>query len=371
MKLICERDELNRVLSFVTTRANSKIKIPVLQNVKIEARHNEVALMATDLDTRSEASCNAEVSARGAITVPAERLARLIDGLPRGSQVSLSLFGNDMKIDCGRSHYKLPTMPVEDFPDSFEPSNPIELTLSCLDVRTLFDVTAAIVVDGSRKMLEGGLLYQPQPRQMAMVGTRGTQLVRRCLSTDLSFAGRYIIPKPAMLEIVKLASEGEVLFRCGENAIEASNGRRLFCSKLIEAIYPDIDRLIPSLSDQFILVDHGEFVAAVKRLSGLATEYSTIDLIWKRHGPVLEMKLDGDGSGAEEITCECNLTDGSISFGPAILGPMLDVLKGDTLQLHVEWPDRVARLADPSDDGLVVLAFPRMPRSATAEEKVA
>lgn len=371
MQLICERDALNRALSFVISRARSKIKIPILLNVKIEARHNEIVLTATDLDTRSEAACGAEVSAKGGTTVPAERLARLVDGLPAGSQLTLSMLPNELKIDCGRSHYRLPTMPIEDFPVEFEPSNPTEFELGCVDVKTLLDVSAAITVDGSRKMLEGGLLYQKQAGEIAMIATNGKQLVRRAIANGIAFDGRYIIPKAAMTEIVKLASEGELLFRCGANAIEVSQGRRLFCSKLIEAEYPDIDRLIPKLTEHFILVDRAEFMAAFKRLSGLATEYSTIDLRWKRHVPTLEMSLSGDGTGAEQIACECELPDGAVSFGPSILGPMLEVLKGEMLQLHIEGPEKVVRLADPGNESLIVLAFPRLPRNAATKEEAA
>lgn len=362
MKAVCERDVLNDALHFIASRARNKV-IPVLSNVSLTTGQNSLVLAATDMDSRSEISCSSEVSARGATTAPAERLAHLIDGLPAGSQVTLALDGAHLKVESGRSRYRLPILPIEDFPESPVVNATIEFTLGFLDVKRLFaDTTSAIDING-RRYLEGALLYQSKPREIAVVATNGHRLIRHVLPADIQFAGRFIIPKPAVVEIVKLASEGELQFRCSQERIEVLAGRRTFSSTLIDATYPEIDQLIPARSGQFILVDRTEFLAAFRRLRGLADEYSGIDIAWSEGAPTIEMQIAGKGSGIENVGCECGLPDGRITFGPDILGPMLDVLKGDVIELHITAPDRVVRLVDPADEGLTVLAFPRQPRS--------
>lgn len=369
MKLICERDALDRALRFVASRARSKLNIPILQHAKLEASRGTLRITATDLTTRSVATCAAEVAAEGAISAPAERLLGLMSGIPQGSQLSIERRDNDLHVQSGRSRYRLPTLPSDEFPEMSEPREPVEFSLGCLDVRALFGEPAhPIKIDGSRIMLEGGLLHQPSAGQIAMAGTDGTCLVRRILSTDIQFDRRFIVPKHAMAEIVKLASNGDLDFRCGENLIEVTAGNRVFTSKLIEAEYPGIDRVIPAPGAQYILVDRAEFVGAFKRLIALQAENSTIDMQWRAGAGEMMMSLSGEGTGHESIVCECEVTSGSVSFAPAILGPMLEIAKGDALQLHTNGSSGALRIIDPSDEGLTIVVMPCKPRHAAVAD---
>lgn len=370
MKLICERDSLNAALHHVSTRARSKLKIPILQHVKIDAANNGLTLTATDLDTRSEARVPAEIATSGATTVNADRLSRLVEGLPTGSQVDIESRENELRVECGRSRYKMPTLPIEDFPLMTELQNPIEFALSAADVKRLMgEPIAAAVTTEARPFLHSGHFHQLSPDQLAVVCTDGARLVRMSISTDLALKRSYIIPKPTMIEIVKLAARGgELRFRLGNNLIEASTGNLSFTSKLVDAEYPNVERVIPPLTAQSIMVDRAEFVGAFKRLVGLTNEYSIIDIEWGGSEPWLAMTLDGEGSGSERIACECDLPNGRVAFAPAVLGSMLEVFKCDVLHLHPGGLQRPMRIVDPDDDGLLVLAMPCGSKKATQAE---
>lgn len=368
MKLICERDALARVISFVASRARNKLKIPVLNNVRLDAASGKLIAAATDLDTRSEASCAAEIARAGATTVPAERLMRLVEGLATGAQIELELIGVELHIRCGRSRYKLPTMPVEDFPAMSEPNDPTVLTLGCLDIKALFsDPLAAISITGTRLMIEGGYLHQPSPGEIAVMGTDGIRLIRRSLTIGAPFPLQCIVPKASMGEILRLATDGEVTLRCGSNLIEAKCGNRSFTGKLIEATYPDVARYIPPLESKTILVDRLEFMAAFKRLTGIGDNLSQIEIDWEEGEASIQLSLTGEGSGIEHVECECDCPSGRIAFMPNVLGQMLEPFKCDVLHLQFHGNVKAARIADPNDPNLVVLAMPCQPRGNVSE----
>lgn len=361
MKLICERDALNRALHCVVARARNKTKIPILAHVKVEARDNRLTLTATDLDSEAVASCAAEVASPGARAVPADRLAQIVAGWAAGSQVEMEMRDNETQLRCGRSRYTLNTLDAAEFPVMPEPRNPSEFALGCVDARTLFgDPQAAILIDGSRKMLEGGYLYQSDATQLSVVATDGVRYIRRTITTGATLVGRYIVPKTAMAEIVKLATEGEIRFRCGENLIEVIGPHMSFKSKLIEATYPDTERLIAKLRSQYILIDRADILAAIKRLTAVAGQSPRIDLQWSDDGQPLEMTLSGEGSGTEQLGCESDAPKGQLTFSPSFLAEMLSVPKGDTVQLHYEYgvANKPLRIFDPSDDGLIVMVMP-------------
>jgi DNA polymerase-3 subunit beta len=136
------------------------------------------------------------------------------------------------------------------------------------------------------------------------------------------------------------------------------SGNVVFTSKLIDATYPDMDQIIPKPADAYISMQRADFVGAFKRLSGLEAENSTINIRWKADEGSIEMALTGNGSGVESVSCECGIRDGEIAFQPNILGGMLDVVKGDVIQLHITDPNGPMVIVDPDDPGLTVIAMP-------------
>ena len=363
MKLICERDALSPALGHVASRARNKLKIPILEHVLIEADDNRLSLTGTNLETRCVAKLPAEVSAAGATTVSANHLARLVDGMPQGSQVKFEIKGpnlQDLHIECGKSRYKLPTMPAGDYPDIAQIVDGTELSIRAADIKRLFGETApGLPSNDSRIFLFGGFLESHEEGSIRVTATDGLRLVRIAVKNADGSLGKgcgYIIPKPTMPELVKLAALGDLTLRFSETLLEASVANVVFTSKLIDAKYPEMDRFIPAIAPG-LMVDRAEFVSAFKRLTGLEDENSTINIRWAPGEPI-EMTLFGSGSGAETVACECEISAGAIAFRPSLLGGMLDVMKGEILHLIPTSATAAMRIHDANDPGLSVIAMP-------------
>lgn len=359
MKLICERDAFRAALSHVAGRARSKTKIPILQHVLLSATiSNRLSLTTTDLDARCVCTCAAEVSEASDTTVSADRLTRLIDGMPQGAQVTLHLKGSDLHVECGRSKYKLPTLPAADFPEMDCVEDGTDITLKAADAKRIFtDAFAALPANDSRIMLFGGHLSQSKGGLM-LTGCDGIRLVRLTLPNEAKLSRGYIIPKPVMPELVKLAAIGDLRLRCNDRLIEVTSGNVVLTSKLIQSEYPDMERVIPALQDGFVEVDRSEFMAAFKRLAGIEGDNSTLNLRWVTDESAVEMSLSGEGTGTESVTCKCTASSGEIAFKPGILGSMLDVVKGELLRLHPSDMNGPLRIVDPADASLTVVAMP-------------
>jgi DNA polymerase-3 subunit beta len=359
MKLICERDALRSALSHVASRARNKLKIPVLEHVKIETADKALSLAATDLSTFCAATIPAEVSAAGATTVSADRLSRLAEGMPMGSQVTLDLHGNDLHVVCGRSRYKLPTLPAQDFPEMVKVENGAELTLTVAEAKRLLgDAASAMPANDSRIYLFGAFLSQRDKDHIMVTSTDGIRLARAAVSSNAKLARGYLIPRPALPELLKLAALGDLAMRFNDNVIEVSAGNVVFTSKLIDATFPDMDKIIPRRSPTFIEVARWEFASAIKRLVGLEDENSTINISWTAGAAAIDIGLTGNGTGTESVACKCDINAGDIAFRPNILSEMLDVGDGDTIQLHISGPNNPMLIIDADDPDLTVIAMP-------------
>ena len=93
-----------------------KSTIPVLSHILLRAEGGELHLAATDLDVSLTASCEAEVQGDGAIAVQARKFIEIMRAAS-GDEVHLLLENeNQLRIEVGRSRFKINGLSAEDFP---------------------------------------------------------------------------------------------------------------------------------------------------------------------------------------------------------------------------------------------------------------
>lgn len=365
MKLLCERNTLEFALGLVIGRTKSKEKIPILSHVKLTAGNGTLLLSATDLDSSSEASLGAEITAPGETVIPADRLTRLICGFPQGAQVTIEANDQSATVRSGRSIYKLPTLPAADWPEMAGPVDPTEFTIVAADAKRLFGLTqVAIKQDLSRRFLEGGFIRgNAKGDAVSVTGTDGNRMVRLHAASECAFDRGAIIPKPAMTEIFKLASGGDMQVRISDRLIQVETKTCTFTSKLIEATYPELDEKIPPTSNPYIMMEREDILGALRRLALLANDYSSLNFRWEAQGTTLNISLAGEGEGDEIVACESNMpNDGVVAFMPKLLTPVLEIFEGNLLHFHISGSSTAMRIADPAAPEIVAVAMPCAPK---------
>jgi len=118
MKLVIERAVLLKALGPIQSVVERRGTIPILANVRLDADKGGLNLTATDMDIAVVQKVAAEVSERGATTVPAHMLYEIVRKLPDGSNIQLNKPEKDAKmtIVAGQSKFSLAALPVDDFP---------------------------------------------------------------------------------------------------------------------------------------------------------------------------------------------------------------------------------------------------------------
>ena len=142
MQLTISRDYIIESLGHVQSVVERRNTIPILANVRLDANDDEkLHLTATDMDLAIIESQKANVSQNGATTVSAHMLYDIIRKFAAGSEVKLSLIGNNdkLQIESGRSRFELTCLPVEDFPVMSEGDLPHKFEISASDLRRLID----------------------------------------------------------------------------------------------------------------------------------------------------------------------------------------------------------------------------------------
>ena len=162
MKLSIERAILLKAVSQAQSVVERRNTIPILANVLIEAKGDNVSFRATDLDIEILDRVTGVVERPGASTVSAVTLHEIVRKLPDGSLVTLADDGASgrLTVEAGRSNFSLATLPKEDFPEMATSEYTVDFTVSSMTLRRLFDKSKfAISTEETRYYLNGCLLY--------------------------------------------------------------------------------------------------------------------------------------------------------------------------------------------------------------------
>tara|TARA_R110002072_G_scaffold116942_9_gene247667 strand:- start:13072 stop:14199 length:1128 start_codon:yes stop_codon:yes gene_type:complete len=349
MKATIERATLLRCLSHVQSVVERRNTIPILSNVLIEAgSDSSLKVMATDLDLQVvEHMAAASVDDPGAITVSAHLLFDIARKLPEGSQVSLETAQNRMEVKAGRSRFKLPTLPRDDFPMIVEGDLPTSFALPAKVLAEMIDRTRfAISTEETRYYLNGIFLHVSDEDQPVLkaAATDGHRLARFTLPRPEGAEGMpdVIVPRKAVAELRKLleeAMDSDVRIDLSASKIRFSfggTGAVVLTSKLIDGTFPDYSRVIPTGNDKLLRVDPRSFFQGVDRVATIATEKTrAVKMGLEKDKVTLTVTSPDNGTAAEELSAEYSSEPFEIGFNAGYLKDILSQIDSDTVELHL------------------------------------
>ena len=348
MKATIERATLLRCLSHVQSVVERRNTIPILSNILIDASDGgSVKVMATDLDLQVvETMAAASVESAGAITVSAHLLFDIARKLPDGSQVSLETAENRMEVKAGRSRFKLPTLPRDDFPVIVEGDLPTSFELPAKTLAEMIDRTRfAISTEETRYYLNGIFLHVSDEDEPVLkaAATDGHRLARFTLARPDGADGMpdVIVPRKAVAELRKLLEEadGNVLIDLSASKIRftlSGEGGVVLTSKLIDGTFPDYSRVIPTGNDKLLTVDPKSFFQGVDRVATIATEKTrAVKMGLDTDKVTLSVTSPDNGTATEELAAEYKSDGFEIGFNANYLKDILDQSDSDTVELHL------------------------------------
>jgi len=349
MKATIERATLLRCLSHVQSVVERRNTIPILSNVLIDASDGgNVKVMATDLDLQVvETMSAASVETPGAITVSAHLLFDIARKLPDGSQVSLETAENRMEIKAGRSRFKLPTLPRDDFPVIVEGDLPTSFEIPARTLAEMIDGTRfAISTEETRYYLNGIFLHvtDEDAPVLKAAATDGHRLARFTLARPDGAEGMpdVIVPRKAVAELRKLLEEaldGSVQVDLSASKIRftlSGEGGVVLTSKLIDGTFPDYSRVIPTGNDKLLKIDPKTFLEGVDRVATIATEKTrAVKMGLDNDRVTLTVTSPDNGNATEELAAAYDKDGFEIGFNANYLKDILGQFDADTIELHL------------------------------------
>lgn len=327
MKMTVSRSLLSDALRKVQGLAAGKSALPILSNVKIEAKGQKAIFTTTDLDITvvNETPCN--VIEEGSVTIPAKLFS---DAIARSSEGDVSIeVGSDCKavIRAGSSIFRIAGMPAADFPVLPVPAGEeSDFTLPQEVLKSIFRrVGFAMSQDDTRRTLKG-MYVVFDDGFLSCVATDGRRLSIAEYRPDdpYQLSLSFILPAKSVFEIQKnLGSTGNIEFKkCGSQITATFDSGIVIYSKLIEDSYPNYKQVIPTGNDKTVIIDRFVLMSAIERV-GLFSEAQSMKFEIANN----EIKLQSStetGKGEEAVPVKYEGEVIHTTFNHAYI---LDVLK--------------------------------------------
>src|SRR6187551_3593324 len=209
MELVVKKNDLLRELQLFQGIVERKNTIPILANVLMEAKGNEIRMLATDLEVALRSRCEAAVDKAGTLTMPAKKLYEIVKALQE-TDVRITEDKNGVKVAADRFDSRMQTLPREDFPAVPEASGKSRATLPRNPLKEMVAKTQFAITGEDTRYFLNGAKFVLTPKTITLVATDGHRLALVEVQHEVGITQDVgvILPKKTLLELGKLLLEG-------------------------------------------------------------------------------------------------------------------------------------------------------------------
>ncbi len=330
MHFSCEKELIVKEIAVAQEIISSRNTLSILSNVLLETHDNLLSIKATDLKVSFQTQIAVETKSAGNVTVFCDKFLGILRSLPEG-EVDVELQNDGMlyirpvfqKID-----FKLKSIPADKYPEIKEIGEEAFFEFPQVDFLDMIAKTLFAVSSDETRYFMNGVYFEKTDGKLVMVATDGRRLsfIAKDAEAKVGDFKGVIIPPKILHLIRKLsAGEGNLSLAIGENNLFVRFGQLRIASNLIDAQFPNYQRVIPKNQEHRLTVSRESLQAALRRVSLLVEEKSRRVQITVEPGSLEVSSSEGEiGMAKEQMACEY---DGPAMTIAANYGYLLEPLK--------------------------------------------
>ena len=339
MKFRILRSKFIDGLKSVQNIVAGKGSLPILQNVQIEARGNEIQMMTTDLDISIRSVCECTVEEAGSTTLPVKLLFTAMTKVAEG-EVEISVDAKERaSISAGNARFKLAGMPESEFPRLPNDSNAYAYTIPRQTFgEMLRKVSYAASQDDTRRTLKG-VLMSFKDGKLTMVATDGRRLA--LVENELEFPKDaekdIVLPSKAVAELQRsMNGEGDLSLIVQKSQICFNLGNVMIYSKLMDDAYPNYRQVIPKETSEHISVDRQLLLDALDRASVMTMdEAHSTKLIFEKGKLTVTSAVSDIGEAKDTVAIKYAGEKIEIMFNPSYVMDPLKAIDDDEVTINL------------------------------------
>jgi len=355
---------LKEGITFTFHAVSSRSPLPILSNFLIESGRGSLVVSATDLEIGIKTTIPAKIESEGRVVVPAKIFLDLVNSI---EEEKIELEEQEGKLSLKSTGIKssFSTQSPDDFPVLFEEKGEkkAEFDKNVFE-KTLSRVVFAAAQDTTRPALSG-ILIKTDAKEINVVATDGYRL-------SLKKEKKLIKEKQADLDLLisaRVLKEVLSLGRSADSVTLYSNekgnqtvfelGENLVVGRLIEAEYPDYQKIIPQDFSTSARFDRIQALNAVKSCSVFAREAANIIKIQILKNEVV-FKAAASSTGENEVRVGAKIEgeENEIAFNSRYLIDFLSNIDENEITLEINGPLNPGVFKAVGDEGFLHLIMP-------------
>jgi DNA polymerase-3 subunit beta len=307
MDLTLNRAALLEELQLIQGIVERRTAFPILSNILLTAEGDRLHLAATDLDVTLLASCAAAIRREGKATIAGRVFSEVVRSLPSDS-LDLTHEENRIEVRSGTFQSKFASLDAADFPTLPEVPQGQGFAVSVNLLHRLLDLTSFAVSPEEGQFQFNAALLNLSPTEVEVVATDGHRLAyaRDAHGGVQPPFSQQLIPRKVLSQLRRLPSGDDtpLYLAQGENHLSFRLGERVMLSRILEARFPQYERVLVRDNPHRAVMNRQELLAAFRRVALLASERTRgVQIVFGEDSVSLSSVGFDLGQAAEAVPC--------------------------------------------------------------------
>jgi DNA polymerase-3 subunit beta len=327
MKFQVNRDVFSEAVSFAVKLLPQRTTLPILSGVLIETTDTGLKLSSFDYEVSAQTEIAATVDEPGRILVSGRLLADIASRLPN-APVQFSTEESRISVVCGSARFTLLSMPVEEYPTLPE----VSAQSGLLPAEAFANAVSQVAVAASRDDVTPvitGVQLEVTENNLTLVATDRYRVAVREIEWD---SGEASLPETitALVPARTLQEIGKTFGHSGTISVAITNtddreiiafqaDQKTVTSLLIKGNFPPVKRLFPENVDNYAVINTGELIEAVRRVSLVLEREAALRFTFTVDGVTLEAIGSEQAQASESIDAHLSGGDMVVSLKPQFL----------------------------------------------------
>ncbi len=367
MRIIVEKSKFENELRLFQGIFERKPSKEILQNVKITATEpNIVELVGTDLEVGLTSSFLADVQGKGSFTIKGKDLFDLISKMNEGKIIIEE--DNDLQVVVANekrtSKYKMKALPVSDYPPLPQADFKEAINLPFAAISKMINYSYFLISPDLKFNLSGALL-SISGGKIEMAATDAHRLSYSIVNTVIEVDSVFetIISKKSMMELIKLANDGELQFVSDANNLFFKAGNRILCCRVIDQKFPNFRQAIPEKFESSLVVDRELLLQTMKRIMVFKTNDYRVEFKISADKMIVYKSSYEKGEGHDEVEIELQGRPITVGFNGNFILDFLNHVESEKIKIEYNDGESAFQLR-PSGPQEVAFYYILMPLNA-------
>ena len=367
MKFSVNQKDLQNSLNYCQGVIEKRSTLPILSNVLLEAKNENLKITATDLDLIFIQNIkNIEIEEEGQTTTSCSIMYDIVRKFNNEKKINFHLASeNKINLESDNSSFNLNCLKATEFPITESNFTENEFTLNSKKLLKLLNKCKfSVSSDETRHYLSGIFFHVTDNDGKKFLTAAATDshrmaISKTLLSDEISF-DPIILPKKTIFQLCSLLDhyDGDIKISNLKSKIKFEFNNTILMSKLIDGKFPNYFQVIPKDNQKKLEIDLKPFLTSVDRVASVSLDKKDglkMNLINNNLNLSVNNSNSGDGKESLSVKFDHEL---DISFNPRYLLDVASNMDGNKIEFYLKESGSPALIKDPSDFDSIYVIMP-------------